>query len=37
LPPTHISKYDDETNLNHWLKEYRLTMRAEGSDDSFIV
>jgi hypothetical protein len=29
-PPTHIFKYDSETNLNHWLEDYRLAMKAEG-------
>ena len=33
----HISKYDDKTNLDHWLEDYRLTMKAEGSDDDFAV
>jgi len=36
-PPTHISKYDGETNLNYWLEDYCLTMRAEGSNDDFAV
>ena len=29
-PPTHISKYDGETNLDHWLKDYHHAMRARG-------
>jgi hypothetical protein len=33
----HISKYGGETNLDHWLEDYCLTMRAEGSDDDFVV
>jgi hypothetical protein len=36
-PPTHIAKYDGETNPDHWLDDYRLTMRAGGSDDDFAV
>ena len=35
--PTHITNYDGETNPDHWLEGYRLTMRAEGSDDDFAV
>jgi hypothetical protein len=33
----HISKYDGETNPDHWLEDYHLAMRVEGSDDDFIV
>jgi hypothetical protein len=29
-PRTHISKYDGETNSDHWLKDYHLTMKARG-------
>ena len=29
-PPTHISKYDSETNPHHGLEDYRLTMRVGG-------
>jgi hypothetical protein len=29
--------YDDDTNQDHWLEDYRLTMKAEGSDDDFAV
>jgi hypothetical protein len=29
----HISTYDSETNPDHWLEEYCLTMRGGGSDD----
>jgi hypothetical protein len=36
-PLTHISKYDDETNLDHWLEDHRLAMKAGGSDDDFTV
>jgi hypothetical protein len=37
LPPTHISKYDGETNLDHWLEDYHLAVKARGSDDDFVV
>jgi hypothetical protein len=33
----HISKYDGETNLDHWLEDYCLTLKVEGLDDDFIV
>jgi hypothetical protein len=33
----HISKYDGRTYLDHLLEDYRLTMRARGSDDNFAV
>jgi hypothetical protein len=33
----HISKYDGETNPDHWLEDYCLTMRAGGWDDDFAV
>jgi hypothetical protein len=33
----HISKYDGETNLDHWLEDYHLGMRARGSDDEFTM
>jgi hypothetical protein len=33
----HIPKYDGETNPDHWLEDYRFTMRAEGSDDDFTI
>jgi hypothetical protein len=33
----HISKYDGEINLDHWLEDYHLAMKAEGSNDDFIV
>jgi hypothetical protein len=33
----HIAKYDGETNLDHWLEDYRLAMRARGSNDDFIM
>jgi hypothetical protein len=33
----HISKYDGETNPEHWLEDYRLTMKARGSDDDFTI
>jgi hypothetical protein len=36
-PPTHISKYDGETNPDHWLEDYRLAMWTEGSDDDFTI
>jgi hypothetical protein len=36
-PPTHITKYDGETNLDHWLEDYYLTMKAEGSGDDFTI
>jgi hypothetical protein len=29
-PSMHISKYDGETNLDHWLEDYRLAMKAGG-------
>jgi hypothetical protein len=35
--PTHITKYDGETNPDHWLEDYRLAMRPGGSDDDFAV
>jgi hypothetical protein len=34
-PPTHISKYNGETNIDRWLEDYCLAMRAGGSDDDF--
>ena len=27
-PLMHISKYDDKTNLDHWLEDYCLAMKA---------
>jgi hypothetical protein len=33
----HISMYDGETNPEHWLEDYRLTMKAEGSNDDFTI
>ena len=36
-PLTHIGKYDGETNPNHWLKDYRPTMRAGESDNDFVI
>jgi hypothetical protein len=33
----HISKFDDETNPDHWFEDYHLAMRASGSDDNFII
>jgi hypothetical protein len=33
----HISKYDGETNSDHWLEDYRLAMKARGSDDDFAI
>ena len=33
----HISKYNVKTNRGHWLEDYRLAMKAEGSDDDFVV
>ena len=36
-PPTHISMYDGETNPDNWLEDYRLAMKAGGSDDNFAV
>jgi hypothetical protein len=33
----HISKYNGETNLGHWLGDYHLAMKAGGSDDDFII
>jgi hypothetical protein len=33
----HISKYDDETNPDHWLEDYCLAMKAGGSDDNFAI
>ena len=36
-PPTHISKYDDETNLDHGLEDYSLAMKAMRSDDDFAI
>jgi hypothetical protein len=35
--PTHISKYDGETNPDHWLEDYCLVMKVGGSDDDFII
>ena len=26
----HISMYDGEINLDHWLEDYRLAMKDEG-------
>jgi hypothetical protein len=38
LAPGNIIKYDDKTNSNIWLEDYRLTCRAGGSnDDLFII
>jgi hypothetical protein len=34
---THISKYDGETNLDHWLEDYHLAMRAGGSNYDFTM
>jgi hypothetical protein len=34
-PPTHISKYDTETNPDHWLEDYHLAMRVGGSNNDF--
>jgi hypothetical protein len=36
-PPMHISKYDSETNSDHWLEDYRLAMKARGSYDDFSI
>jgi hypothetical protein len=36
-PPTQISKYDGETNTDHWLEDYCLAMKAKGSDDDFTI
>ena len=36
-PSTHISKYDGETNPDHWLEDYCLTMKDGGSDDDFTI
>ena len=36
-PSTHISKYDGKTNQDLWLEDYRLTMKAGGSNDDFAV
>ena len=36
-PMMHISKYDSETNLDHWLEDYHLAMKARGTNDDFIV
>jgi hypothetical protein len=36
-PPTHITKYEGETNPEHWLEDYCLAMRARGSDNDFVV
>jgi hypothetical protein len=33
----HISMYDDETNPDHWLEDYRLAMKDEGSSDDFAI
>ena len=33
----HISKYDGETNLDHWLEDYGLVMWVKGFDDDFAV
>jgi hypothetical protein len=30
-----MSKYDNETNIDHWLEDYYLAMRAGGSNDDF--
>lgn len=32
-PLTYIGEYNGETDPNHGLEDYRLAMRAEGSDD----
>jgi hypothetical protein len=29
--------YDEETNPNNWLEDYRLAMKVRGSDDDFII
>jgi hypothetical protein len=34
-PSMHISKYDGETNPDHWLEDYRLTMKAGGVAPGF--
>ena len=36
-PSTYISKYDGETNPDHWLEDYCLAMKARGSDDDFTI
>ena len=36
-PPTHISKYNGETNPDHWLEEYHLAMKAGRLDDDFAI
>ena len=36
-PLMHISKYNGKTNPDHWLKDYYLAMKAEGSDDDFTI
>jgi hypothetical protein len=36
-PPTHISKYNGETSPDHWLEDYRLAIKVEGSDDDFAI
>ena len=36
-PLTHISKYDGETNPDHYLEDYRLALKAEGLDDNFVI
>jgi hypothetical protein len=36
--PNNIVKYDDMTNPNVWLEDYRLSCRAGGADnDLFII
>ena len=36
-PPMHISKYNSETNLDHWLEDYHIIMKARVSDDDFAI
>jgi len=33
----HISNYDSDTNLDHWLEDYHLAMKAGGSDNDFTI
>jgi hypothetical protein len=33
----HISKYDGETDPDHWLEDYCLAMKARGFDNDFSI
>jgi hypothetical protein len=35
--PSNIINYDDKTNPNIWLEDYRFTCRAGGADDDLFI